>query len=120
MVPASVPSYWMVYFRVPDVHDAHRRALEAGATEGLAPQDFPGGRSRSCAIRRARRSRCTRSPLADRATPGRRGCLGDRAPIRGRSAGRAPRRGSAAVGGLASQPSARSAIATCKIPGIAT
>ena len=44
MVPASVPSYWMVYFRVPDVHDAHRRALEAGATEVLAPQDFPGGR----------------------------------------------------------------------------
>ena len=34
----------MVYFTVADVPDAHRRALEAGATEVVAPQDFPGGR----------------------------------------------------------------------------
>ena len=39
-----VPSYWMVYFTVSDVGDVHRLALEAGATEVLAPQGFPGGR----------------------------------------------------------------------------
>lgn len=44
MVPAQVPSYWMVYFAVDDVDATHRKALEAGATEILAPQDFPGGR----------------------------------------------------------------------------
>ena len=44
MVPDSVPSYWMVYFTVSDVGDVHRLALEAGATEVLAPQGFPGGR----------------------------------------------------------------------------
>jgi len=44
MVPAFVPSYWMVYFSVADVNDSHRTALEAGATEMLAPHDFPGGR----------------------------------------------------------------------------
>jgi uncharacterized protein len=44
MVPAEVPSYWQVYFAVDDVDDAFRRALDAGAREMLAPQDFPGGR----------------------------------------------------------------------------
>jgi hypothetical protein len=44
MVPAFVPSYWMVCFSVADVDASHRTALEAGATEMLAPQDFPGGR----------------------------------------------------------------------------
>jgi predicted enzyme related to lactoylglutathione lyase len=44
MVPAEVPSYWMVYFSVDDVDAAHRQATEAGARELLAPQDFPGGR----------------------------------------------------------------------------
>ena len=44
MVPAGVPSYWQIYFSVDDVDDAFRRALDAGATEMLAPQDFPGGR----------------------------------------------------------------------------
>jgi predicted enzyme related to lactoylglutathione lyase len=44
MVPAEVPSYWMVYFSVDDVDAAHRKATEAGAREMLAPQDFPGGR----------------------------------------------------------------------------
>ena len=44
MVPAEVPSYWQVYFTVDDVDDAQKRALDAGAHEMLAPQDFPGGR----------------------------------------------------------------------------
>jgi predicted enzyme related to lactoylglutathione lyase len=44
MVPASVPSYWMVYFAVTDVEASFRKAMAAGAREMLAPQDFPGGR----------------------------------------------------------------------------
>ncbi|MFL5778664.1 MAG: VOC family protein, partial [Chloroflexota bacterium] len=44
MVPAEVPSYWMVYFSVDDVDRAYQKALDAGAKEMLAPQDFPGGR----------------------------------------------------------------------------
>jgi uncharacterized protein len=44
MVPAEVPSYWMVYFTVEDVDGSFREATEAGARELLAPQDFPGGR----------------------------------------------------------------------------
>jgi uncharacterized protein len=43
-IPDQVPSYWMVYFNVADVDDAFRRAVEAGATEMVAPIDFPGGR----------------------------------------------------------------------------
>jgi predicted enzyme related to lactoylglutathione lyase len=44
MVPAEVPSYWMVYFNVADVDAASSKATAAGARELLAPQDFPGGR----------------------------------------------------------------------------
>jgi predicted enzyme related to lactoylglutathione lyase len=44
MVPAEVPSYWLVYFTVPDVDKSHKKATEAGAKELLPPQDFPGGR----------------------------------------------------------------------------
>ncbi len=44
MVPAEVPSYWMPYFRVADADEAFRRALDAGATEVVAPTDYPGGR----------------------------------------------------------------------------
>ena len=44
MVPAEVPSYWMVYFGVEDVDATHQKAVDAGAREMLAPQDFPGGR----------------------------------------------------------------------------
>jgi uncharacterized protein len=44
MVPAEVPSYWMVYFKVDDVDTAFKKAAEAGGQEMLAPQDFPGGR----------------------------------------------------------------------------
>ncbi len=44
MVPAQVPSYWLVYFAVDDVDRSFERATGAGARELLAPQDFPGGR----------------------------------------------------------------------------
>lgn len=44
MVPAQVPSYWMVYFGVDDVDGSFKKATEAGGTEMLAPREFPGGR----------------------------------------------------------------------------
>ena len=44
MVPAEVPSYWLVYFAVDDVDASFRKAIELGAREMLGPQDFPGGR----------------------------------------------------------------------------
>ncbi len=44
MVPAEVPSYWMVYFNVPDVDTAFTKAIELGATEMVAPSPMPGGR----------------------------------------------------------------------------
>ena len=44
MVPAEVPSYWMVYFTVDDVDAPHRTAVEAGARELSRRMDFPGGR----------------------------------------------------------------------------
>jgi uncharacterized protein len=44
MVPAEVPSYWMVYFAVADTDAAHGKATGLGAREMLPPQDFPGGR----------------------------------------------------------------------------
>ena len=44
MVPAQVPSYWLVYFGVDDVDQAFKKATEAGGKELLAPQDYPGGR----------------------------------------------------------------------------
>jgi predicted enzyme related to lactoylglutathione lyase len=44
MVPAEVPSYWLVYFTVPDVDRSFKEATASGAQEMLAPQDFPGGR----------------------------------------------------------------------------
>jgi predicted enzyme related to lactoylglutathione lyase len=44
MVPAEVPSYWLVYFTVNDVDASFRTALDAGARELVAPMDFPGGR----------------------------------------------------------------------------
>jgi predicted enzyme related to lactoylglutathione lyase len=44
MVPAEVPSYWMVYFGVDDVDRSFKQAVDSGAREMLAPQDFPGGR----------------------------------------------------------------------------
>jgi predicted enzyme related to lactoylglutathione lyase len=44
MVPSMVPSYWMVYFNIDDLEGAHRRAVDAGGSEVVAPRDFPGGR----------------------------------------------------------------------------
>ncbi len=44
MVPAEVPSYWGIYFGVDDVDATWQQAIDAGATEVMAPQDFPGGR----------------------------------------------------------------------------
>jgi uncharacterized protein len=44
MVPAEVPSYWMVYFNVDDVDASYQKALSGGAHEMLPPQDFAGGR----------------------------------------------------------------------------
>ena len=44
MVPAEMPSYWMVYFNVDDVERTFKKAIGAGAREMMAPQDFPGGR----------------------------------------------------------------------------
>jgi predicted enzyme related to lactoylglutathione lyase len=44
MVPAEVPSHWQIYFAVDDVDAAFRKALDLGARELVAPQDFPGGR----------------------------------------------------------------------------
>ena len=44
MVPAQVPSYWLVYFAVDDVDKSFKTATQAGAKETVAPMDFPGGR----------------------------------------------------------------------------
>jgi uncharacterized protein len=44
MVPAEMPSYWLVYFGVDDVDRAFRTAIDVGAREMMAPADFPGGR----------------------------------------------------------------------------
>jgi predicted enzyme related to lactoylglutathione lyase len=44
MVPAQVPSYWLVYFTVDDVDKSHKTAVEHGAQQILEPQEFPGGR----------------------------------------------------------------------------
>ena len=44
MVPADMPSYWMAYFAVDDIDSAFKKAIDAGAREMMAPQDFPGGR----------------------------------------------------------------------------
>jgi predicted enzyme related to lactoylglutathione lyase len=44
MVPAETPNYWLVYFTVSDVDASHRKAVDSGARELLAPIDFPGGR----------------------------------------------------------------------------
>jgi predicted enzyme related to lactoylglutathione lyase len=43
-IPAEVPSYWQVYFAVDDVEAAYKKALELGATEQVAPTEYPGGK----------------------------------------------------------------------------
>jgi uncharacterized protein len=42
--PAGAPNYWLVYFGVDDVDVAFVKATGLGATEIVAPLDFPGGR----------------------------------------------------------------------------
>jgi predicted enzyme related to lactoylglutathione lyase len=42
--PAGAPNYWLVYFGVDDVDIAFVKATGLGATEIVAPLDFPGGR----------------------------------------------------------------------------
>jgi predicted enzyme related to lactoylglutathione lyase len=42
--PSKVPSGWQVYFSVPDVDAAFKKARDLGAREVFAPQEFPGGR----------------------------------------------------------------------------
>jgi predicted enzyme related to lactoylglutathione lyase len=44
MVPAGVPSYWLVYFNVDDVDQSFKKATGSGAKTMLEPQEFPGGR----------------------------------------------------------------------------
>ena len=44
MVPAEVPSYWLVYFGVADVDKTFKKATDLGAKELVEPVDFPGGR----------------------------------------------------------------------------
>jgi len=44
MVPAQVPSYWLVYFSVDDVDKSFKKATDAGGKELVKPMDFPGGR----------------------------------------------------------------------------
>jgi uncharacterized protein len=44
MVPAEVPSYWLVYFGVADVDKAFKKAVDLGARGLAEPMDFPGGR----------------------------------------------------------------------------
>jgi predicted enzyme related to lactoylglutathione lyase len=44
MVPAEVPSYWMVYFNVDNVDKAFDKVIAEGGKEMLSPQDMPGGR----------------------------------------------------------------------------
>lgn len=44
MAPASMPSYWLVYFAVDDVDKSFKAATQAGGREMVAPMDFPGGR----------------------------------------------------------------------------
>jgi len=44
MVPAEVPSYWMVYFNVDNVDKAFDKVIAEGGKEMVSPQDMPGGR----------------------------------------------------------------------------
>jgi uncharacterized protein len=44
MVPAEVPSYWLIYFGVADVEASFKKAIDAGGRELVSPSDFPGGR----------------------------------------------------------------------------
>jgi len=43
-IPAEVPSYWSVYFKVDDVDATFQKGIGLGAKEMVAPQEYPGGR----------------------------------------------------------------------------
>ena len=44
MVPAEVPSYWLVYFNVENVDKAFDKVIAEGGKEMVSPVDMPGGR----------------------------------------------------------------------------
>ena len=44
IVPAQVPSYWMVYFNVDNVDKSFEKVIAEGGKEMLSPQNMPGGR----------------------------------------------------------------------------
>lgn len=44
MVPAEVPSYWLIYFGASDVDKQFKKAIDLGGKELVEPADFPGGR----------------------------------------------------------------------------
>ncbi|HEX4212625.1 MAG TPA: VOC family protein [Candidatus Dormibacteraeota bacterium] len=44
MVPAEVPSHWLVYFLVDDIAATAARAQELGATAMMPVTDYPGGK----------------------------------------------------------------------------
>jgi uncharacterized protein len=44
MVPAQVPSYWMVYFNVDNVDKSFDKVIAEGGKEMLSPTNMPGGR----------------------------------------------------------------------------
>jgi predicted enzyme related to lactoylglutathione lyase len=44
MVPAQVPSYWLVYFNVDNVDKAFDKVVAEGGKELMSPMDMPGGR----------------------------------------------------------------------------
>lgn len=43
-VPAEVPSFWQVYFRVADLEAAAAKVGELGGTVMMGPEAYPGGR----------------------------------------------------------------------------
>lgn len=42
--PDEAPPYWMIYFEVADLDKAHKKAVDLGGTEMVAPAPYPGGR----------------------------------------------------------------------------
>ena len=44
MVPAQVPSFWMVYFNVASVDEGQAKAVAGGAELLMGPTEYPGGR----------------------------------------------------------------------------
>jgi uncharacterized protein len=42
--PDEAPPYWMIYFEVADLDQAHKKAVELGGAEMVPPMPYPGGR----------------------------------------------------------------------------